>query len=269
MPHSLIMERKKPICIMEKDPLNSALSHTRYFFNKENKVRKRAEFLHAYAKTQPVKRRGVAVFVLNRGEEPPLPTRLGITATKKTIGDAHKRNRLRRVVREIFRLSLPQFKPGHTVIVNMTRASLEMNYEQLRRSLHSVWRETGLFQELPEPVVVPEKVEIDPGHSAFAKVLYVIESPFRLAVLGTVKLYRLIISPIMPPICRFHPSCSAYGLECLQTLPFHRALPLMIWRILRCNPLCRGGYDPVPNGRHSQCPGEDSVPKPKQLPKKL
>ena len=258
-----------PARIMEKDQLNSVLPRTRLFFNKENKVRKRAEFLHAYATTQAVKRRGVAVFVLNRGEESPQPTRLGITATKKTIGDAHKRNRLRRVVREIFRLSLPQLKPGYTVIVNMTRASLEMNSEQLRRNLYSVWRETGLFEELPAPAVVSESAAVVQGQSTFKKVLYAVESPFRLAILGLVKLYRLVISPIMPPICRFYPSCSAYGLECLQTLPFHRAFPLMIWRILRCNPLCKGGYDPVPNGRHSRCADEDSIPKPKQLPKQL
>jgi hypothetical protein len=50
----------------------------------------------------------------------------------------------------------------------------------------------------------------------------------------------------MPPACRFHPSCSAYGLEAFQTHPFHRALVLTVWRIMRCNPFNAGGYDPVP-----------------------
>jgi len=61
-----------------------------------------------------------------------------------------------------------------------------------------------------------------------------------------IKIYRRIISPLLPPACRFEPSCSAYGLECFQKLPFHRALWLTCWRILRCNPFNPGGCDPVP-----------------------
>lgn len=46
--------------------------------------------------------------------------------------------------------------------------------------------------------------------------------------------------------CRYHPSCSFYGLECYQKFGFLKATSLTIWRILRCNPLSKGGYDPVP-----------------------
>jgi len=48
------------------------------------------------------------------------------------------------------------------------------------------------------------------------------------------------------PTCRFTPTCSAYALEAFQKRGFFMGLLLTIWRILRCNPFCKGGYDPVP-----------------------
>lgn len=223
----------------------SATLRTRYFFNDENRVQKRAEFLFVYNAAQPIRRKGVAVFVHHRADG--APTRLGITATKKTIGDAHRRNKLRRRVREIFRLALPTLKPGYTIIVNLTRSALEMPQEKLRKNLRSAWHEAHLF--VPENLLpVQPQTTSQPAPTAVQplSIFTIIEWPLRTVVLGAVKLYRLTLSRIMPPICRFHPSCSAYGLECLQTLPFRRALPLMIWRIMRCNPLCKGGHDPVP-----------------------
>ncbi len=61
-----------------------------------------------------------------------------------------------------------------------------------------------------------------------------------------IKLYRKIISPIKPPSCRFTPTCSAYALEAFLKRGFFVGSALTLWRILRCNPFCKGGYDPVP-----------------------
>ena len=48
------------------------------------------------------------------------------------------------------------------------------------------------------------------------------------------------------PTCRYHPSCSTYSKEAFQKHNFFYATILSVWRILRCNPLSKGGYDPVP-----------------------
>lgn len=61
-----------------------------------------------------------------------------------------------------------------------------------------------------------------------------------------VRLYRKFISPIKPPCCRFTPTCSAYALEAFSKRGFFVGLILTVWRILRCNPFSKGGYDPVP-----------------------
>ena len=61
-----------------------------------------------------------------------------------------------------------------------------------------------------------------------------------------ISLYRKFISPLKPPCCRFTPTCSAYAIEAFQKRGFFAGLILTIWRILRCNPFGRGGYDPVP-----------------------
>ena len=72
--------------------------------------------------------------------------------------------------------------------------------------------------------------------------------------------YRKFISPLTPPSCRFTPTCSAYAEEALHTLGAFRAIPLVAWRLLRCQPCCRGGYDPVPAPKRDPVPTEEDVP---------
>ena len=61
--------------------------------------------------------------------------------------------------------------------------------------------------------------------------------------------YQRWISPLLPPSCRFHPSCSAYAIEALQVHGLLRGGALTAWRLLRCAPWHPGGIDPVPPGR--------------------
>ena len=66
-------------------------------------------------------------------------------------------------------------------------------------------------------------------------------------LVGLVDLYRLLVSPLLPPLCRFEPSCSHYAREALLRHGAVKGTALAIWRVLRCNPLTKGGqFDPVP-----------------------
>ena len=58
--------------------------------------------------------------------------------------------------------------------------------------------------------------------------------------------YQRYISPLTPPSCRFTPTCSAYAIEAIERFGAFKGTALAVWRILRCNPLHVGGYDPVP-----------------------
>lgn len=60
------------------------------------------------------------------------------------------------------------------------------------------------------------------------------------------RLYQRLISPLLPPSCRFVPSCSQYGLEAIEYYGFVKGGWLAVRRLLRCQPLSPGGYDPVP-----------------------
>lgn len=61
-----------------------------------------------------------------------------------------------------------------------------------------------------------------------------------------IRFYRRRISPSAPPACRFRPTCSSYALTALARHGAAKGLILSFWRVLRCNPFCKGGYDPVP-----------------------
>ncbi len=58
--------------------------------------------------------------------------------------------------------------------------------------------------------------------------------------------YQLLLRPLLPPSCRFAPSCSHYAIEAITRHGPWRGLGLAVWRVLRCNPWGAGGYDPVP-----------------------
>ncbi len=64
--------------------------------------------------------------------------------------------------------------------------------------------------------------------------------------LGLIRFYQRRISGGLPPRCRFQPSCSHYGYEAIERHGLLKGVWLTFWRLVRCNPFVRGGYDPVP-----------------------
>jgi putative membrane protein insertion efficiency factor len=66
---------------------------------------------------------------------------------------------------------------------------------------------------------------------------------------GLVRGYQLFISPLLPPSCKFSPTCSHYALDALARHGAVRGTFLAVGRVLRCNPWMEGGYDPVPPAR--------------------
>jgi putative membrane protein insertion efficiency factor len=65
-------------------------------------------------------------------------------------------------------------------------------------------------------------------------------------LLALIAVYKGVLSPMFGPRCRFHPSCSDYAREAISRFGAGRGGLMAAWRIARCQPLCTGGMDPVP-----------------------
>jgi putative membrane protein insertion efficiency factor len=68
----------------------------------------------------------------------------------------------------------------------------------------------------------------------------------RKLLIKLIKFYKKYVSPMKSTKCPYIPSCSDYGLEAIQKYGVWKGGLLAFWRILRCNPFSKGGYDPVP-----------------------
>ena len=69
-----------------------------------------------------------------------------------------------------------------------------------------------------------------------------LNKPFYLLIV----FYQRFLSPILPPSCRFTPTCSEYSRQAFMKYPFHKAFFLSLKRILKCHPFHPGGFDPLP-----------------------
>ena len=67
----------------------------------------------------------------------------------------------------------------------------------------------------------------------------------KFLVLDLLGVYKAIVSPFLPPACRFEPTCSEYAREAVERYGAVKGVWMGAKRILRCQPLCRGGHDPV------------------------
>lgn len=73
------------------------------------------------------------------------------------------------------------------------------------------------------------------------------KNPLKKLILFLIRTYQVTLSPrFSGGACRFTPTCSQYAAEAIETHGLIKGSALAFWRILRCNPFCKGGYDPVP-----------------------
>ncbi|MDZ7291020.1 MAG: membrane protein insertion efficiency factor YidD [candidate division KSB1 bacterium] len=68
----------------------------------------------------------------------------------------------------------------------------------------------------------------------------------RKILIFVIRIYQKLVSPFLPPSCRFYPSCSEYACQAVEKYGILKGAWLSTKRILRCHPWCPGGFDPVP-----------------------
>lgn len=69
----------------------------------------------------------------------------------------------------------------------------------------------------------------------------------KAVLLAALRGYKWALSPMLPPSCRYVPTCSEYAMEAVERYGAFRGTSIAIWRLLRCHPFAHGGFDPVPN----------------------
>ena len=135
--------------------LNQEAAPCRFFFRKTNRILKRSEFLHVYENGKCIRRGLLHVFILPPNAEDDganAPTRIGITVTKKA-GNSVKRNRARRLVRESFRLILPDLLPGYRIVVNAMRSATLTSQSAVQAQLSQILRDAGVFRPTPDATI--------------------------------------------------------------------------------------------------------------------
>jgi uncharacterized protein len=90
--------------------------------------------------------------------------------------------------------------------------------------------------------------------AAVRRVIWTLGAPARWALIGLIRVYRVLFSGSLGGQCRFYPSCSHYGEEAIRTHGAVKGSALTVWRIARCGPFTEGGVDrvPPPRNRHGQ-----------------
>jgi hypothetical protein len=88
------------------------------------------------------------------------------------------------------------------------------------------------------------KLVLCPRFARFARCTRWALAPIEWAMIGLVRLYQLTLSRALPNTCRFQPTCSQYMIEAIRKRGPVVGVLKGLWRLLRCNPFCEGGYDP-------------------------
>lgn len=211
-------------------------------------------------------RRGALVVHVNTD-----PDRVGSAraafAVSKAVGDSVTRHRVVRRLRSVSRPLLDRLPAGTDLVVRAMPEAASASSQQLALDLErALARITSLTPAPSAPPVyregdpaTPFHGDPTPSHGDSAQppkhpnaatqqrsVMWWVGWPIRSLLLGLIWVYRHTISPMLPPTCRYHPSCSAYGFEALQVHGAAKGAVLAGWRVMRCNPFTPGGLDPVP-----------------------
>jgi len=182
--------------------------------------------------------------------------KLGKTAyvAGKKLGSAPKRNQAKRRLREAVRMAGVSWN-SHDVVLVAVKGTLRADFKDIVASVEKL----GLLLSQSERTEAEPNKETEPSLPAAAKpsqktakpgvnrtfAAFLVGIPRQLAIV-CIKIYRHAISPLLPPSCRFVPTCSEYALTALERFGFWRGSWLAIKRIGRCHPFNPGGYDPVP-----------------------
>lgn len=204
------------------------------------RLRRTSEFQQLYKEGRRVAGGSIVLFgSKDPGESLP---RFGVSVSRK-VGKAVVRNRTKRILREAFVSLLSEVGPGWDVAIcarpSISGASLVEVQEDMRRALRRLCRGTG---NRGSSASRSSHGRLSLRGRAAQVVSRAVSAPIIVALCA----YKMLVSPVLPRCCRFEPSCAEYAVAAYRRFGFLRATGLAVFRLLRCQPFCAGGFDPVP-----------------------
>lgn len=183
-------------------------------------------------------------------------SRFCVVVSKKISKRAVDRNRIRRRIYEILRLNYNKIKPNFDFMIFVKSGVLKMKYVDIEKELLILLKNSkSLLWNLPDKIFFNKlsnlKVE---------NIIYMIKrkkqelsNGLKKVILFLIRLYQKTFSPdtgwssLKHPygFCRHYPTCSNYSYEAIEKYGIIKGVFLSIKRIIKCNPLSKGGYDPL------------------------
>jgi putative membrane protein insertion efficiency factor len=239
---------------------------------KTESLKNNNQFRHAYQNGRSVSDKLLVLYAVKNNSE---VCRVGFSVSRK-VGKSVVRNRVKRLLRESVRLTVktrvvappgPQREferarrlqahrspAGYDLVFIARKAASGASYADVNASVSKLLARHGFISNRQDASAAAETLPDEHCEAGPVTDNYqthdhaVCASPDDRGGLPArvVCWYKRVISPLLPPACRFTPTCSEYMYEALQKYGPLKGLSLGIRRVLRCNPFCKGGYDPVP-----------------------
>ena len=182
-------------------------------------LKKNHQFQYVYKNGKSFANRYLVMYIKENGTE---QNRIGISVSKK-VGNSIVRHRVTRLIRESYRLHEAIFNSGLDIVIVARKSAASVGYEEIEKSL----------------------LHLGKLHQIIKVYFYWNETMEKILIAG-IRFYQKYISPMKSTKCPYIPSCSQYGLEAIQKYGALKGGLLALWRIIRCNPFSKGGFDPVP-----------------------
>ena len=188
-------------------------------------LKKNYEFQNVYKNGKSYANKYLVMYIVENNTD---RNRIGISVSKK-VGNSVVRHRITRLIRESYRLHENIFNSGLDIVVLARNSASSISYEKIESAL----------------------LHLAKLHHIIKFYFYfdwwsILEIKMKKLLILFIKFYRKYISPIKSTKCPYFPTCSQYGLEAIEKYGALKGGILTFWRILRCNPFSKGGYDPVP-----------------------
>ena len=208
---------------------------------KRRRLSRSAEFERVYRQGRSKANRFLVLYAFPRdaSEPPPEPAegpRLGLSVSRR-VGGAVDRTKVKRVLREAFWAEAERLPEGADYVIVARPDARELaEREGMPGDPHRARRARGRAGRRAGARAVSAAAPASSVPRA---------GRLRRAAIAPIRLYQRVISPALPRRCKYHPTCSAYAVQAIESFGILRGVVLAAWRLLRCNPFSHGGYDPV------------------------